>query len=340
MGYGARIRTFLRFAALSATQAAGLDPDVVFATSTPLTIALPALYASWRRNCPMVFEIRDLWPDVPIAIGALKNPLARHAALWLERTAYRRAACVVALAPGMKDHVISKGIPAERITVIPNGCDLDLVVPSELEMCPRETDPWIGDNPLLVFCGTFGLVNGVDYLARLAAALLHLDPAIRLVGIGTGREWDNTRRLAADLGVLGVNLRLLGEVPKADTLAWMRAADATLALFTGPEIIWRDAVQNKFFDSIAAGTPVFNNFRGWQAIVAEEAGAGLIVSGTDIAVAAKVVAQRLRDRQWLESASVAARHLAAERFNLDRLAADLERVLIAVTSRRHGGRTQ
>jgi glycosyltransferase involved in cell wall biosynthesis len=339
MGYGARIRAFLRFAALSATQAARLAPDVIFATSTPLTIALPALYASWRRRCPMVFEIRDLWPDVPIAIGALPNPLARRAALWLERTAYRRAARVVALAPGMKDHVVSKGIAADRVSVIPNGCDLDLFAPSALEPRPREADPWIGDRPLVVFCGTFGLVNGVDYLPRLAAALLQLDPAVRLVGIGTGREWNSTRKLAAELGVLDVNLRLLGEVPKEATVAWMRAADATLALFTGPEIIWRDAVQNKFFDSLAAGTPVINNFRGWQAIVAEEAGAGLIVSGTDVAAAATVIAARLRDRQWVEAAGAQASRLAAERFNLDRLAVDLEGVLLAAAGPRPGGRS-
>lgn len=337
MEYRARIQAFLRFAARSALQAVRLEPDIVFATSTPLTIALPALYSSWRAGCPMVFEVRDLWPDVPIAIGALRNPMAKRAATLLERTAYRRAARIVALAPGMKEHIAAKGIPAGKIDVIPNGCDLDLFGPRAGDGSLRQTDTWLGAGPLLVFCGTFGLVNGVDYLPRLAAALLEVAPSIRLVGIGSGREWENTRRLAVELGVLERNLRLLGELPKTATVAWIRAADATLALFTGPAIVWRDAVQNKFFDSLAAGTPVINNFRGWQAIVAEQADAGFIVSGTDTASAARNIASRLHDRAWLETARASARRLAVEQFNLDDLAVKLEHVLLAAISGRQTG---
>ena len=74
MSYSQRLFSFFRFAILSARKAASLPADVVFATSTPLTIVLPAFYASRCQSVPMVFEVRDLWPELPIAMGALRNP--------------------------------------------------------------------------------------------------------------------------------------------------------------------------------------------------------------------------------------------------------------------------
>ena len=327
MGYGRRIRAFFDFARRAGRRAAALRGDVVFATSTPLTIAIPAVHASRRAACPMVFEVRDLWPAVPIAIGALANPLAIATARRLERYAYRHAARIVALAPGMRDEIVATGYPADRVDVIPNGCDLDVFGAGGTGASLRAGHDWLGSRPLLVFTGTFGLVNGMDYLARLAFELDRLDPDIRIAAVGSGREFEPTRRLAAELGVLDRNLFLLGQLPKSEAAAWTQAADMTLALFTGPSIVWRDAVQNKFFDSLAAGKPVANNFRGWQSILAEEAGAGLVLPATDHAAAARQVAGALRDSVWLADAGQKARRLAVERFDRDLLASQLEAVL-------------
>ena len=327
MSYAKRLRAFVEFAWRAARRAAQLRGDVVFATSTPLTIALPAVHAARRARCPMVFEVRDLWPAVPIAIGAIRNPIAVRAARWLERYAYRNAAQVVALAPGMRDEIVATGYPAERVTVIPNGCDLDVFRDASVGRVLRASHEWLGDRPLIVFTGTFGLVNGMDYLPQLAAELAKIDTGIRIAAVGAGRELARTQRLAAELGVLDHNLYLLGRRPKLEAAAWTQAADMTLALFTGPPIVWRDAVQNKFFDSLAAGKPVANNFPGWQSRIAQEAGAGLILPADDVPAAARQLAGALRDRQWLDSAGAAARRLAETRFNRDDLAARLGGVL-------------
>jgi glycosyltransferase involved in cell wall biosynthesis len=327
MTYNERIKAFFTFAWRAARKAAELQGDVVFATSTPLTIALPAVYAARRAKCPMVFEVRDLWPAVPIAIGAIRNPLLKAAARWLERFAYRNATRIVALAPGMRDAIVATGYPADRVTVIPNGCDLDVFTADAPGRDQRAEHHWLKDRPLLVFAGTFGFVNGMEYLVRLAGWIRKLDADVRIVAVGTGREFEATRALAEKLGVLGENLHLLGQLPKMEVAGWLQAADMTIALFTGPSIVWRDAVQNKFFDSLAAGKPVANNFEGWQAKIAVEAGAGIILSATDHEAAARDVVRRLRDRNWLRSASDAARSLAIGRFNRDLLAGDLARVL-------------
>lgn len=327
MDHGERMRAFLGFAWMAARKAASLRGDVIFATSTPLTIALPAVHAARRSRAPMVFEVRDLWPAVPIAIGAIRNPVAVRAARWLERFAYRNANRIVALAPGMRDEIVATGYPAERVTVIPNGCDLDVFSDGGAGLELRRRHAWLGNRPLLVFTGTFGLVNGMDYLVRLAVAIARLDPEVRVVGVGGGRELDRTRALASELHVLDRNLHLIGQLPKHESAAWTVAADMTIALFTGPRIVWRDAVQNKFFDSLAAGKPVVNNFPGWQATIAEEAGAGLVVSQTDTSAAAADIVGALRDPEWLRRAGLAARELAASRFNRDSLASQLAGVL-------------
>jgi glycosyltransferase involved in cell wall biosynthesis len=328
MSNAARIRAFMRFALASARRAASLKGDVIFATSTPLTVAIPALFASTIGSTPFVFEVRDMWPDVPIAIGALKNPLAVWLAKQLELTAYRRAKHVVALAPGMREDIIAKGIAADKVSVIPNGCDLDVFATAS-GPSPRGEYPWLGDRKLLLYPGTIGKVNGVDYLVRLAAAMAERDPEVRFAVIGRGRERDAVRALAEQHGVLDRSFFMMDALPKVELARWMRAADMVVALITGPRVIWKDGVQNKFFDALAAGRPVASSFDGWQSQVATAEGVGLILDPNDASAAADLLLRTLHDEPWNARARVRARELAEGRFNRDRLAGELERVLVA-----------
>ncbi len=172
MSYGARIAAFARFALGAAQRAASLAGDVVFATSTPLTIALPAAWAARRLGVPMVFEVRDLWPEVPIAMGALRDPVSRFAAHRLERFAYTRSARVVALSPGMADGVAKTGYPRERIAVVPNAADLDVFQRDVSHGLAWRRRLGIEENKLLVaYMGTLGRANAVTYLVEVAEAL-------------------------------------------------------------------------------------------------------------------------------------------------------------------------
>ena len=123
MAFSERVKTFLRFAWKACRKAAALKGDVVFATSTPLTIAIPGMYAARANHIPLVFEVRDLWPEAPRQMGVLTNPALFRMAKELERLAYRRSRVVVALSPGMRDGVLGEGVPPERVAMIPNSCD-------------------------------------------------------------------------------------------------------------------------------------------------------------------------------------------------------------------------
>ncbi len=126
MSYLARMAAFFKFAIRAAGRARRIPGDVVFATSTPLTIAIPAVYTARRRGIPMVFEVRDLWPELPIAVGALQNPLLRGAARVLERWSYRNSAAIIALSPGMAEGIVRTGYLREKVAVVPNASDLEL----------------------------------------------------------------------------------------------------------------------------------------------------------------------------------------------------------------------
>ena len=332
MGYAERIRAFFRFARAAGSKAAALHGDLVFATSTPLTIALPAVYAARRQRIPMVFEVRDLWPELPIAIGALRNPVAQAAARRLERWAYRNSEAVVALSPGMRDGVCRAGYPAERTAVIPNSSDNDLFLPdSEAGAAFRAARSWLGERPLLVYTGTFGRINGVGYLVELAKHLAELAPDVRILLLGDGQERERISALARDVGVLGKNLFMEEPLPKKEMPSVLAAANIACSLFVDlPEMRANSA--NKFFDALASGTPLLLNYGGWQAELIERSGAGIVTWHLPVAEAAARVADALADQPWLKNAANRARKLAEEQFDRDQLADQLERVLSAAAA--------
>lgn len=327
MGYGARVRAFLRFAWAASWKAASLGGDAVYATSTPLTIALPAIYAARKNRIPMIFEVRDLWPEAPIALGVLKSPVTIAAARWLERFAYRHAAHIVALSPTIRDGIVATGYPEDRVTVVPNGCDGTVfdIGPGPGRSI-RQQHAWLGDRPLVVYTGALGRVNGVAYLARVASEASRVDPELRFVVIGDGGETDVVRHAAEQLGVLGRNFFMLPPVPKSEVARWLSAADIATSLVVDVPALWANSA-NKVFDAFAAGKPVAINYEGWQADLLREAGAGVVLSARDCASAATTLARVVRDSQWLLRAGHAAHELARGRFNRDRLVAMVDAVL-------------
>jgi glycosyltransferase involved in cell wall biosynthesis len=328
MSYPERIKAFLKFAVGASLKAASLEGDVVFATSTPLTIALPAVYAARHKKIPMVFEVRDLWPELPIAVGALKGRLPIAAARWLERFAYRHSEQIIALSPGMKEGVVRTGYPAESVHVIPNSADLALFdVPASAGQAFRKQFDWLQDRPLVVYTGTIGLINGVDYLVRLAAAVKKMDAEIRFLIVGNGKKKEQVRGTAERCGVLNQNLFMMEPVSKADVPKILSAADMATSLFIDLPEMWANSA-NKFFDALASGTPVAINYCGWQAEILEESRAGMVLDVKNIQSSAHNLAKALHDQAWLNQASRAARRLAEERFSRDMLAKKLETVLL------------
>lgn len=325
MGFGSRIGAFVKFAIAAARRAATLQGDVIFASSTPLTIALPAAYTARRKGIPMVFEVRDLWPELPIAVGTLKNPLLRLAARWLERFSYAHSARVVALSPGMAAGVALTGYPRARITIVPNGSDLAFFERNIERGRIFRRRLGISDDKIVVgYAGTLGRINGVGYLVQVAAAL-KADRRFVFLLVGEGQERAQIEAAAREHGVLNKSLMMHAKVAKAEMAGVFSALDVATSLFLPiPEMESNSA--NKFFDALAAGCCVAINYGGWQAELLEEAGAGVRLS-SDPQLAARQLQTLADEPERLQAAGRNARLLAVERFSRDELAARVEAVL-------------
>lgn len=328
MGNLRRIAAFVQFALMASLHVVRLQTDVVFATSTPLTVAIPGIMGSTLRRRPLVFEIRDLWPDVPIALGALRSPLMRWLARSLERLVYAKARHIVALAPGMREDIVAKGVDHAKVSVIPNGCDLEMFrAEPTVRAQIGATQLGLGDGPLVVFTGTIGRANGLSYLVDVAAHMKFIAPHVRFVVVGDGADRARVEVRARDVGVLGSSMLFVGHVAKPVAAKWICASDAVVCLFTGPRVVWKDAVQNKFFDALAAGKPTASNFEGYQSILARDAGVGIILDPASPERGASQLWSMLQDTEWRQNVPSRSRALACGEFDRDRLAGELERVL-------------
>ena len=273
-GATARTVAFLRFAA-RATQLAlrrterprrsssrnvrggGSRWDIVLASSTPLTVAMPALTARALRGVPFVFEVRDPWPELPRAMGQL--PAAVLAAMErLADAAYRKAAAIVTLTDGVADIVRARGIDPTRIHIVPNGCDLDLFGPHVPRWRPPEAAAW---ECLAVYAGAHGRANGLDALLA-AAATLHArgEHRVRLLLVGDGSEKSRLRSEARLRGLS--NVSFLDPMPKRRLASLMAGSQVALHCLAPVAEFAEWTAPNKLMDGLAAGLPVVTNAPG------------------------------------------------------------------------------
>jgi glycosyltransferase involved in cell wall biosynthesis len=324
-----RIRQFLRFSwRASRLHARDLPvrPDVVIATSTPLTIGIPGVRLARRFGVPFVFEVRDLWPQAPIELGKLRNPLAKWAARRLERSLYAKADRVIALSPGMERGVLAAGTDPAKVTTIPNASDLDLFTPerSDRSLLARFG---VADSFVAVHGGSMGEANGLDYLVR-AAKVLDLRGAddVRILVCGYGGTRPKLEAMCAELGI--TNVVFTGSIPRAELGAIVSSCDCAITSFANYPVLATNS-PNKFFDALAAGLPVIVNSPGWTRDIVQEHDCGAYVSVRDPAQLADALL-RLRDDADLRARQGAnARELARSTYARELLAARFCDVLLS-----------
>ena len=316
LGYGRRAVEFARFAAAAARTVLRLPrPDVIYATSPPLTMALPALAASKRFGTPLVFEVRDLWPEAPIQMGALPNPVLQRAARLLERAVYRGSAHVNALSPGMRDGVIAAGVPPERVSMIPNASDLDMFDP-DLDGSDMRERLGLGDRFVCSYFGTMGEAN--DLTQVVDAASLAPEVAFVLHGDGKRREELVERARGVENVIFSEPIR-----DKTSVARLAAASDACMTIYKDVPIL-ATCSPNKLFDTFAAGRPAIVNCDGWMRSLVEDNAAGVFARPGDPAdLAAQVRSLQGRTEEMGRNA----RALAEREFDRDLLAGRMLEVL-------------
>lgn len=306
-----RALTFLKFAAHSIGLAFTERYDVLFATTTPLTAGIPGIFARWLRGKPFVFEVRDLWPELPRAMGVIRNPLVLGAMSVLEWASYRSAHRLIGLSPGIVEGIAHRGVPRERIALVPNGCDLRIF--------SSTVEPWrpaqVRANDLLaVFAGTHGMANGLDAVLDTAAELKRRGrDDIKLLLIGQGKLKAGLQARAQREGL--DNVVFHHPVNKARLAGLMAATDVGMQTLANVPAFYYGTSPNKFFDYIAAGLPVLNNYPGWLAEMITQHGCGFAVSPDNPATFADALEQAASDRLALKAMGQCGRALAEKEFD-------------------------
>jgi glycosyltransferase involved in cell wall biosynthesis len=312
-----RALAFGRFARAAQRLVAGLDADLVFATSTPLTVGLPGMKGARRLGVPFVFEVRDLWPELLIAVGAVRNPLLKWYLERMERRIYRAADRIYALAPGIRDGICRTGYPLERVLLIPNCCDLDLFRPDARG--PLDAKFGAPDEFRLVYAGAHGTFNGLDAILDAVAELQRRAVSgVRFVFIGAGREKPRLMARCAREG-LQPYVSWIEPMPKEELARVIASMDVGLMTLANRPEYYYGTSPNKFFDYIAAGIPVLNNYPGWLADMIREHRIGEVVPPDDPVAFADAVLRLRDERQQRPEVGRRARALAEAQFSRDRL---------------------
>ena len=269
---------FIRFALKSVLIAWKENYDLLFATSTPLTAGIPGIAMRLLKPGKLfVFEVRDLWPELPRALG-MKNPFLLGGMSLLEKLSYMAMRGGVALSPGIKEGMLRRSPSKTQIELVPNGCDLDLfkpIVKDDLDISKLPDGfPRVGLR--CVFTGAHGMANGLDAVLNAAKVLREKGRNdIHLIFVGDGKlkpyllHRKNSEKLE--------NCHFFDPLPKKQLGEVMRQTDVGLMILANIPAFYYGTSPNKFFDYIASGLPVLNNYPGWLAELIEKNKCGIAV---------------------------------------------------------------
>lgn len=297
--------------------------DVVFATSPPLTAGVAGVIVAFLKRAPLVFEVRDLWPEVIETLGVVRSRLPLALLDAMASTTYRLSRLVVAVTPGIQRWLVERrGLPAEKVQLITQGSDLDLFACITRDEARERLS--LEDQFVVLYAGAMGIANE---LAVLVEAMRHVDGAALCLIIGEGMEKDRLKRLADRLGV--ENIRFLDGVARSEVVWYMAAADVgVISLRSCP--VFGTALPNKFFDYIAAGLPIVVNFPGDLAELIEQEGIGRYGGDNDPAALAEVLQSLRDDRHAAVAQGRRARQLAETVYNRPLQSEKLEALLASV----------
>lgn len=276
-GLGWRVLGFLVFTLSSfwAAWRAG-RVDLVMGTTPPIFQTVSSWAIARLRGVPFLLEVRDLWPEFAVDMGLLKNRALISLARWFERWLYRHADHIVVNSPAYREYIIGKGIPADKVSLIPNGVDTRMFDPDATGTELREK---LGgaDRFVVTYAGAIGLANDIPTILRAARRLMaRRDIVFWLVGDGSERP--GLEALAKEWGL--ENVRFTGPQPKTTMKDVLAASDVCVATLRNIPM-FRTTYPNKVFDYMAAGRPVILAIDGVVRDVVAAAGAGIFVPPGD-----------------------------------------------------------
>ena len=323
MSYLKRIFVFSRFLWYVYSLGRKLNYDLIIASSTPLSIAVPSILLKKVKGVKMVFEIRDLWPQLPIAIGAIKSKLLIKLARGLEKFTYINSNHIICLSPGMKTE-LKKTISDVKITVVTNLSDL-MTFQNKQKNNHEIKASILSNKKIILYAGAFGRINGLLYLVEIANVMKRLNPDLSFLLVGNGYDKDLIISKSKKYGIYNKSLFCIDYVSKNQMPGLLSKATIITSFFIDlPEMENNSA--NKFFDGLAAGKPIMINYGGWQRDLLHDSGSGFFIPSNDKETAAKIINKVISNNKTLDKMSKASYQLA-HKFDIDTNYIKFERVI-------------
>ena len=262
--------------------------DVVVSTSPQFFNGLAGYTVSRLKRRPWVLEIRDLWPESILAVGAIRNRTLIRLLEWLEAFAYRKADRIVPVTDAFERYMVERGVEAHKIQVIKNGVDLRFFSP-HVDGESLAADLGLTGKFVAAYIGTHGMAHHLETILEAAASIDHPDIVFLLVGDGAER-----RRLLETRDRLGLrSVLMLEQLPKATMPALLSLTDVSLVLLKDMEL-FRTVIPSKIFESMAMKRPIVLGVEGESRDLVGSADAGLFVEPENAAQLAEAVV-RLAD---------------------------------------------
>jgi len=329
-----RILNYLSFCATATLAGLGVRrPDLVIATSPQFFCGWAGVFVSRLRRVPFLLEVRDLWPESIAAVGAMRSSWLLRFLGWLERRMYAAATRIVTVGRGYQQELESRGVPAERIAVIPNGVDRDMFDPAADGSELRARFAPQGEF-LCSYVGTIGMGCGLSVVLRAAEALREKgrrDVVFLLVGDGAVRE--DLEREAREAGLDRVVFT--GRLPKAEMPKVLAASDACL-VHLARRPLFRSVMPSKIFEAAAMAKPIVLGVEGFAAEVVQGAGAGICIEPENAEQLVAAVLRLAADRGLGRSLGRAGYDRIAAAYDYSELAreyAELIRGVVAAEAR-------
>lgn len=271
-GFLLRTLAFVTFMLRAVLASLGIrSVDVIVATSPQFFAGLAGTIASRIKRRPFVLEIRDIWPESIVDVGAMRrSPLIRLLE-WLERRMYQSANHIVTVGGGYREKLLQRGVPADKISVVTNGVDLDAWRPAPPDDAMLDLHNSRGKF-VCAYVGTIGMAHGLDVVLDAAEELQQReDDSIVFWLVGDGARREELERDAKRRRL--TNVRFLGQVSKPQVQQVLASSDACLVHLRGTEL-FGTVIPSKIFETMAMEAPIIMGVRGeaQDVVLAAQAG--------------------------------------------------------------------
>jgi glycosyltransferase involved in cell wall biosynthesis len=285
-----------------------------YAISVPLTVGLAAIGILFRYKIHYVFEVGDLWPEAPIQMGFIKNPLLKRFLFSLEKAIYQKASALVALSPMIRQDIMRK-VSGKPIHMIPNMADTDFYQPENKDP-DLEREFGVAGKFVVSYVGAIGLANGLDFFIDCALECHKANLPVHFLMCGTGAMLSEHSGRAKELDL--DNISFVAFQNRAGVKSVMNVTDAAFICYRHIQIL-ETGSPNKYFDGLACGKMIIVNFKGWIKEEIEERRCGVFVDPANANNFVDLISPFIREDSLLKAYQQRSRYLAEEKYSRELL---------------------